>query len=98
MIRRIFLCGFLLSGIFVSTSFGENKNNIDQSRLRFSVKKVILPNGLTVLLHEDHSVPTVTYQMWFKVGSKYEEPGFTGIAHLFEHMMFKGGKRYSGEE
>lgn len=66
--------------------------------IKFSVEKYQLPNGLTVLLHEDHSTPTISYQTWFRVGSKNEQPGFTGIAHLFEHMMFKGAKRYSGEQ
>lgn len=68
------------------------------SQIRFKVEKYKLPNGLTVLLHEDHSAPIVSYHTWFRVGSKDEEPGFTGIAHLFEHMMFKGAKRYTGEQ
>jgi zinc protease len=66
--------------------------------IRFGVEKYRLANGLTVLLHEDHSVPIVSYQTWFRVGSKYEKVGTTGIAHLFEHMMFKGAKRYTGEQ
>ncbi len=68
------------------------------SQIRFKVEKYKLDNGLTVLIHEDHSAPIVSYQTWFRVGSKNEEPGFTGIAHLFEHMMFKGAGRYSGEK
>jgi zinc protease len=71
---------------------------MDVTKLRFPVTKTVLPNGLTILMHVDHSVPTISYHTWFRVGSKYEEPGFTGIAHLFEHMMFKGAKRYSGKE
>lgn len=66
--------------------------------VRFPVERHKLPNGLTVLLHEDHSAPIVSYQTWFRVGSKDERPGLTGIAHLFEHMMFKGAKRYSGDQ
>jgi zinc protease len=69
-----------------------------QDLIRFKVEKYKLENGLTVLLHEDHSVPLISYQTWFRVGSKNEEKGLTGIAHLFEHMMFKGAKRYSGEK
>src|SRR5262249_59951742 len=49
-----------------------------------------LPNGLTVILHEDHSVPLVTVNMWYHVGSSRERPGRTGFAHLFEHLMFMG--------
>jgi zinc protease len=68
------------------------------SQIRFPVEKYTLPNGLTVLLHENRTAPIVSYQTWFRVGSKDEEPGYTGIAHLFEHMMFKGAKRYTGEQ
>ena len=51
-----------------------------------------LPNGLTVVLSEDHSTPIVHVQLWYHVGSKNEKPGRTGFAHLFEHLMFKGSK------
>jgi zinc protease len=49
-----------------------------------------LPNGLHVILHEDHSVPIVTVNVWYHVGSSRERPGRTGFAHLFEHLMFMG--------
>ena len=49
-----------------------------------------LPNGLTVILHEDHSVPVASVNVWYKVGSANEKPGRTGFAHLFEHLMFEG--------
>ena len=49
-----------------------------------------LPNGLHVILHEDHSVPVVTVNMWYHVGSARERTGRTGFAHLFEHLMFMG--------
>jgi len=51
-----------------------------------------LPNGLTVILHEDHSVPTVAVNVWYHVGSAREKPGRTGFAHLFEHLLFEGSK------
>ena len=51
-----------------------------------------LPNGLTVILHEDHTVPVVSVNMWYHVGSGREKPGRTGFAHLFEHLMFEGSK------
>jgi zinc protease len=54
-----------------------------------------LPNGLTVVLHEDHSTPIVHMQLWYHVGSKDERPGRTGFAHLFEHMMFQGSQNVS---
>ena len=49
-----------------------------------------LPNGLTVILHEDHTTPTVAVNLWYDVGSARERPGRTGLAHLFEHLMFEG--------
>lgn len=49
-----------------------------------------LPNGLHVILHEDHSSPIVAVDIWYYVGSKNEDPNRTGFAHLFEHMMFQG--------
>jgi zinc protease len=52
-----------------------------------------LPNGMTVILHEDHSLPTVTVNIAYRVGSRYEEPKRTGFAHLFEHLMFMGTRR-----
>ena len=56
-----------------------------------------LPNGLRVILSEDHSTPIVHVQLWYHVGSKNERPGRTGFAHLFEHMMFKGSKNVEPE-
>ncbi|HLM54964.1 MAG TPA: insulinase family protein, partial [Pyrinomonadaceae bacterium] len=53
-----------------------------------------LANGLRVILHEDHSTPIVGVNVWYHVGSKNEERGRTGFAHLFEHMMFQGFKGY----
>ena len=52
--------------------------------------RTVLPNGLTLLLNEDHSSPIVAVHVWFHVGSRNETPGKTGFAHLFEHMMSEG--------
>lgn len=51
-----------------------------------------LPNGLHVILHEDHSLPIVSVNLWYHVGSANEKPKRTGFAHLFEHLMFEGSK------
>ena len=51
-----------------------------------------LSNGLKVILHEDHSVPIVSVNTWYHVGSGDEKPGRTGFAHLFEHIMFMGSQ------
>lgn len=53
-------------------------------------ERYTLPNGLTVILAEDHSVPRVAVDVWYHVGSKNEKPGRTGFAHMFEHVMFTG--------
>ena len=61
-----------------------------QTKLDVAYTQFRLPNGLTVILHEDHSVPLVTVNMWYHVGSARERTGRTGFAHLFEHLMFMG--------
>src|SRR3979411_609982 len=55
-------------------------------------EKYTLPNGLTVLLHEDHRLPLVAVDLWYHVGPVNEAAGRTGFAHLFEHMMFEGSE------
>ncbi|HAX76980.1 MAG TPA: peptidase M16, partial [Cyanobacteria bacterium UBA11372] len=55
-----------------------------------NVGKIVLDNGLTVLTKEVHTAPVVSVQVWYKIGSRNEEPGVNGIAHQLEHMMFKG--------
>ena len=60
-----------------------------------SFEKTTLPNGLDLILHEDHSIPMVAVNIWYHVGSKNEEMGRTGFAHLFEHMMFAGSKNHN---
>lgn len=59
-------------------------------------EKYKLPNGMTVILHEDHSLPISIINTWFRVGAKDELPGRSGFAHLFEHLMFMGTKRVPG--
>ncbi len=60
------------------------------SMIRIPYERYTLPNGLTVLLSEDHATPTVAVDVWYHVGSKNEQVGRTGFAHLFEHVMFTG--------
>jgi len=61
-----------------------------QERLSVDYTQFTLPNGLNVILHEDHTVPVVHTNLWYLVGSANEKPGRTGFAHLFEHLMFEG--------
>jgi zinc protease len=57
-----------------------------------------LPNGLHIVMVEDHDAPVINLQVWYHVGSKDERPGRTGFAHLFEHLMFKGSAHVPAEQ
>ncbi len=61
-----------------------------QAPAALAIDSYVLPNGLKVILAEDHSAQVVTVNVWYNVGSRNERPGRTGFAHLFEHMMFQG--------
>jgi zinc protease len=75
-----------------------NQGRSDSQKLRYvgqskfgpqlDIQRFVMGNGLSILLVEEHAAPTVAYHTWFKVGSRNEKPGKTGIAHLFEHLMF----------
>lgn len=60
--------------------------------LEFPISTTTLDNGLRVVVSEDHAVPSVSVSLWVDVGSRHEEPGRTGLAHLFEHLMFEGSE------
>jgi zinc protease len=62
--------------------------------IELAVTAHTLPNGLRVLLHEDHSAPVISSYIFYRSGSRNEHYGQTGIAHLFEHMMFNGGQKF----
>jgi len=63
-----------------------------------SIEQFTLPNGMRVVLNEDHSAPLVAVNVWYHVGSKNERPGRTGFAHLFEHMLFSGSEHVGNNE
>ena len=69
---------------------GASMANAAPPKLELAYTQFTLPNGLTVILHEDHSVPVISTNMWYHVGSARERTGRTGFAHLFEHLMFMG--------
>ncbi|MEW6511334.1 MAG: pitrilysin family protein [Bacteroidota bacterium] len=77
----------VLLSLFVSSLALAGDGRIAVPYTRFT-----LPNGLDVVLHEDHGVPTIAVNIWYHVGSGREKPGRTGFAHLFEHIMFEGSK------
>ena len=68
------------------------------AKVNLDVKEKTLSNGLKVLVLEDHSTPTATFQVWYRVGSRNEVYGKTGISHMLEHMMFKGTHKYGPGE
>jgi zinc protease len=72
----------------------EPKSTFDRSKFEIKHQKFVLDNGLTVLVHEDHSVPVVSVNVWYHVGSRNERRGKTGFAHLFEHFFFNGSQNY----
>jgi zinc protease len=82
----------VLAGILLSTTQGSAA-----SLPEVKFEKYRLENGLEVILHEDHTLPIVSVNVWYHVGSKNEKPGRTGFAHLFEHMMFQGSKNRNKE-
>ena len=68
-----------------------------QSAVTIPYQRFTLPNGLTLIVHEDHKAPIVAVNVWYHVGSKNEHPGRTGFAHLFEHLMFNGSEHWDKE-
>ena len=59
-------------------------------------EKYTIDNGMTVILHVDHSLPQACINLWYRVGARNEPAGRSGFAHLFEHLMFMGTKRVPG--
>jgi len=84
-----------LAGAFVFAAGGNPAAASRPPKLQYQI--TTLPNGLTVVLSEDHSTPIVHVNLTYHVGSKNEKAGRTGFAHLFEHLMFKGSKNVQPE-
>jgi zinc protease len=87
---------FSLFSIFLAGCSSISAIQKDGKKIPFfgsmEVQRFVLPNGLKLLVLEDDSSPTFAYQTWFRVGSRDEAVKYTGLAHLFEHLMFKGTK------
>lgn len=69
-----------------------------EAKLGDQVFETTLPNGLKIILLEDHRAPVVTFQVWYRVGSRNESCGKTGLSHVMEHMMYKGTEKIGPEE
>ena len=87
----IFVCALAARGLCAQNSPAQTGGGID-----IPFQKVVLDNGLTLIVHEDHKAPIVAVNLWYHVGSKNEKPGKTGFAHLFEHLMFGGSEHAKG--
>ncbi len=81
--RQIGLLALLCLGAFSLPAFAQNYKPIE-------FKEFDLPNGLHVILHQDHSAPIIATVLHYRTGSRYEDPHRTGFAHFFEHLMFEG--------
>ena len=91
--KLIVLCCLLMSfQAFQAQNFEFTADKIDIPYERF-----VLPNGLTLLVHEDHKAPIVAVNVWYHVGSKNEKFGKSGFAHLFEHLMFNGSENFNDD-
>lgn len=77
---------------------GRATANTKSKRLEIALSEWWLDNGLHVVFSAQRRVPAVTVQVWYHVGSKDEQPGLRGVAHMFEHMMFKGSRRVPPEK
>ncbi len=93
-VSRLLAAALLVGGIVAATTQPSTAAS-RPPKLQYQI--TTLPNGLTVVLSEDHSTPIVHVQLVYHVGSKNEKPGRTGFAHLFEHLMFKGSKNVQPE-
>src|SRR5437879_8682722 len=88
MMKRNSLCALLL--LAPTATLAAQKPAASTASVSIPFQKFVLPNGLTVVTSEDHSTPTVAVEVMYHVGSKNEQVGHTGFAHMFEHVMFTG--------
>ncbi len=90
MTRRLVSAALLLASVLLSA--------VPAAAQDVPVEKYKLPNGMTVILHVDRSLPVATVNIWYRVGGKDEPARRSGFAHLFEHLMFQGSKHRPGNE
>src|ERR1700751_4962481 len=88
---RVRLRGLLLAVMCAAAAMSAHAQSEAQ---QFPVAAKTLKNGMRVLVQTDHSIPNVALYIFYKIGSRNEHPGTTGLSHFFEHMMFNGAKKY----
>src|SRR5688572_1737752 len=87
-----FFASAALAAVCLTTLLAQNQTTTAADIPRLAFEKYTLPNGLEVILSQDRRLPMVAVNLWYHVGPANEEPGRTGFAHLFEHMMFQSSK------
>jgi predicted Zn-dependent peptidase len=85
----------ILAAVIVAAQASVFAQNFNPDDIDVPYKKFILPNGLRLVVHEDHKAPIVAVNIWYHVGSKNERLGKSGFAHLFEHLMFNGSENFN---
>jgi zinc protease len=88
--KRSHLLTYLLLAVMLMTGAASGQS--------LDVKTHTLKNGMKIIVHEDHSIPNVALYIFYRVGSRNERPGTTGLSHFFEHMMFNGAKKYGPKQ
>jgi zinc protease len=91
----LLLCAFAL--MMTACTSPQPGNSVNAGIPKIAFEKYVLPNGLEVILSEDHRIPMVAVNLWYHVGPANEAKGRTGFAHIFEHMMFQGTKHIPGD-
>src|SRR5262245_30686354 len=86
--RRFAILQFLITLVLAGSAVAQD----------YGIKTHALKNGMQILVQEDHSIPSVALYIFYKIGSRNERPGTTGISHFFEHMMFNGAGKYGPKE
>ena len=97
MFRRLFIAALAcLISTTLNPALAQSSGN-PEGVIPIPNEKFVLPNGLRLIVHEDHKAPVVAVNLWYDVGSADERPGKTGFAHLFEHLMFNGSENYNDD-
>lgn len=95
--KKWLLASWMIVATAVVPAAADVSSDQVEKAVQFPVEKYELQNGLTVILVPDSTIPEVSVQTWYRVGSKDEKVGRTGLAHFFEHMMFKGTPKFPKE-
>ena len=88
----------LMAGLVCAFGLSGGAANAQNEAQQFPVATKTLKNGVKVLVQSDHSIPNVALYIFYRIGSRNEHPGTTGLSHFFEHMMFNGAKKYGPKQ